>query len=85
MIELASNLLPSLTPPPGYNRSDVGMVLTSREEERLMLEEDELREAKAKEKAKILAEKMVSFASVIDFIRHASRPLHAKPGLHHIT
>ena len=60
MIELASDLLPSLTPPPGYNRSDAASVLNSREEERRRLEEDELREAREKEKARILEEKMVS-------------------------
>ena len=62
MVELASDLLPSLTPPPGYNRVDAaaGSVLNSREEERRRMEEDELREAKAKEKAKLLEEKMVS-------------------------
>lgn len=61
-MELASDLLPSLTPPPGYSRSgaDTGPVLNSREEERRRMEEDELREAKAKEKAKLLEEKMVS-------------------------
>ena len=63
LVELASDLLPSLTPPPGYHRSDVatGSALNSREEERRRMEEDELREAKKKEKAKILEEKMVSF------------------------
>lgn len=61
MVELANDLLPSLTPPPGYNRSDVAneSVLNSREEERRRLEEDELKEAKEKQKAKILEEKMV--------------------------
>ena len=62
LIELASDLLPSLTPPPGYNRFDAATssVLNSREEERRRMEEDELREAKQKVKAKILEEKMVS-------------------------
>lgn len=58
MVELASDLLPSVTPP--YSRSDIGPVLSSREEERRRMEEEELREAKAKEKAKLLEEKMVS-------------------------
>lgn len=61
-MEFASDLLPSLTPPPGYSRSDTafGPALNSREEERRRIEEDELREAKEKEKAKLLEIKMVS-------------------------
>lgn len=68
MVELASDLLPSLTPPPGYNRSDVATdsALNSREEERRRMEEEELREAKMKEKAKILEEKMVSLIAGIN-------------------
>ena len=66
LVELAGDLLPSLTPPPGYSRSDVvaSTALNSREEEQRRLEEDELREAKQKEKARILEEKMVSFMTL---------------------
>ena len=75
LVELAGDLLPSLTPPPGYSRSEVAAstALNCREEEQRRLEEDELKEAKQKEKAKILEEKMVRFINMDVYLVHMTR------------
>jgi len=57
---LATDLLPSLAlPPEEVHPVESAVSLTSREEERRRLEEDELREAREKERARILEEKRV--------------------------
>ncbi|XP_065907469.1 golgin subfamily A member 6-like protein 22 isoform X2 [Dysidea avara] len=56
LIQLATDLLPSLSLPPEVHLESA-VSLTSREEERRRLQEDELREAREKERARILEEK----------------------------
>lgn len=57
---MATDLLPTLVLSPEAHSVESVVSLTSREEERRRLEEEELREAREKERARILEEKRVS-------------------------